>query len=211
VGSQIDDSILGVTMGFLKKFTNKLTAPDANVQLRLTSYSVALGENLQGTLNIASMEDFETTEVRCEIACVEKAKVIKEVYDAAIKRSIPQVVEESAVIYSAKPALSGPSHFANGEIRAIPININIPAAARPTYSGVDRRVAWTIKGVFAVDGRPDRTTETSEIQVLAPSFQTQAAVREVVRTVVMIPCRYCQGLMDQTLTVCPNCSAKRTI
>ncbi len=204
-----------LTMGFLKKFTNKLTAPDASVQLRLTNYSVALGDNLQGSLNVNSKEDFQTTEVRCEIACVEQAKVIKEVYDAALKRSIPQVVEESVVIYSAKPALSGPSQFTNGETRVMPINVNVPAGARATYAGVDRRVKWTIKGVLAVDGRPDKTTETCEIQVLESTVQgvqAQATVqREVIRTIVMIPCKYCQGLMDQTLTVCPNCGAKRTI
>ena len=199
-------------MGFLKKFTNKLTAPEASVQLRFINYSVALGDNLQGALNVASKEDFQATEARCEIACVEQAKVIREVYDTALKRSIPQVVDETVVVYSAKPALSGPSHFANGEVRSIPININIPAGARPTYAGVDRRVTWTIKGVLAVDGRPDRTTETFEIQVTAPTVQAQAATvqKEVIRTVVMISCKYCQGLMDQTLTVCPNCGAKRT-
>ena len=200
-------------MGFLKKFTNKLTPPDAIVQLRFASYSVALGDNLQGVLNVNSKEDFETTEVRCEIACVEEAKVIKEVYDAQLRRSIPQVVNESMMIYSAKPALSGPSHFINGENRSIPININIPASGRPTYVGVDDRVTWTMKGVLAVDGRPDRTTETLQLQVFAPTVQAQAATvqREVIRTIVMIPCKYCQGLMDQTLTVCPNCGAKRTI
>ena len=206
---------MGVVMGFLKKFTNKLTAPDANVQLRFASYSVALGDNLQGSLNVISKEDFQTTEVRCEIACTEQAKVIKEVYDVALKRSIPQVVEESVVIYGAKPALSGPSQFTNGETRVIPINVNIPSGTRATYAGVDRRVTWTIKGVLAVDGRPDRTTPTSEIQVVEPTVQAvqaQATVqREVIRTIVMIPCKYCQGLMDQTLTVCPNCGAKRTI
>jgi hypothetical protein len=200
-------------MGFLKKFTNKLTAPEASVQLRLSNYSVSIGENLQGNLNITSKEDFETTEVRCELACIEQAKVIREVYDAALKRSIPRVVDESTIIYSAKPALCGPTHFANGENRSIPINFNIPAGAKPTYAGVDRRVTWTIKGVLAVDGRPDKTTETCEIQVIAPTVQAQAVTlqKEVIRTVVMIPCRYCQGLMDQTLTVCPNCGAKRTI
>jgi hypothetical protein len=200
-------------MGFLKKFTNKLTAPDAIVQLRFTNYSVALGDNLQGTLNVASKEDFDTTEVRCEIACIEQAKVIREVYDAALKRSIPRVVDESMIVYSAKPALSGPTHFTNGETRSIPISINIPAGARPTYAGVDRRILWTIKGVLSVDGRPDRTTETCEIQVITPTMQAQAATvqKEVIRTVVMIPCKYCQGLMDQTLTACPNCGAKRTV
>ena len=200
-------------MGFLKKFTNKLTAPDAFVQLRFNNYTVALGDNLQGNLNINSKEDFETTEIRCEITCVEQSKVIREVYDAALKRSIPRVVDESVIIYSAKPALSGPSRFVNGENRSIPVNMNIPAGARPTYAGVDRRATWTIKGVLAVDGRPDKTTETCEIQVLPPTVQAQAATlqREVIHTIVMIPCKYCQGLMDQTLTVCPNCGAKRTV
>jgi hypothetical protein len=200
-------------MGLLKKFANHLTAPEVNVQLMLHSYSVALGDNLQGALNVNSKEDFDSTEIRCEIACVEQAKVIKEIYDPGLRRTIPQVVEETVVIYSAKPALSGILHFVNGENRSIPLNINIPAGARPTYAGVDRRVTWTIKGVVAVDGRPDKTTQTFEIQVVAPTIQMQAAPvqREVIRTVVMIPCKYCQGLMDQTLTVCPNCGAKRTI
>ncbi|HEX7483339.1 MAG TPA: hypothetical protein VF350_07720 [Candidatus Bathyarchaeia archaeon] len=200
-------------MGFLKKFTSKLTAPEATVQLRLSNYSVSLGENLQGTLYMNSKEDFEGTEVRCEIVCIERAKVIREVYDAALKRSIPRTVDESAVIYCAKPAFCGQMHFANGENKSIMINFNIPEGARPTYEGVDRKVTWTIKGVLAVDGRPDRTTETCEIQVIAPTVQAQAvtAQREIIRTVVMIPCKYCQGLMDQTLTVCPNCGAKRTI
>jgi hypothetical protein len=200
-------------MGFLKKFTNKLTAPEASVQLRFSNYTVSLGENLQGTFDVTSKEDFEATEVRCEIACIEKAKVIRGVYDAALKKSIPQVVDASAVIYCAKPVLCGQTRFANGENRNIPIDINIPASARSTYAGVDRRVTWTIKGVLVVDGRPDRTTETCEIQVIAPTMQVQTvtAQREVIRTIVMIPCKYCQGLMDQTLTVCPNCSAKRTI
>jgi hypothetical protein len=204
---------VGATMGFLKKFTNRLTAPEASIQLSLSNYSVSLGENLEGTLNVYSKEDFETTEVRCEIACIEQAKVIREVYDATLKRSIPRVVDESTVIYCAKPKLCGPTHFANGENRSIPINFNIPAGAKPTFVGVDQKVTWTIKGVLAVDGRPDRTTETCEIQVIAANVQTQPVTvqREVIRTVVMIPCKYCQGLMDQTLTVCPNCGAKRTV
>jgi hypothetical protein len=199
-------------MGFLKKFTNRLIPPEANVQLRFNSYSVALGENLQGTLNVASKEEFDTTEIRCEIACIEKAKVIRDVYDPALKRSIPRTVDETTILFSARPALSGPSHFANGEIRTVPINFNIPAGARSTSSSVDRQVTWTIKGVLAVDGRPDRTTETCEIHVFAQAVAPQATIqKEVIRTVVMIPCKYCQGLMDQTLTVCPNCGAKRTL
>jgi len=198
-------------MGFFKKFTNRLTAPEANVHLNLSNYSVSLGDTLQGNLNVQSQEDFLTTEVRCEIVCTEQAKVLKQVYDPALKTSIPKLVDETSILCNMKPSLAGPTHFVNGDNRNFPINVNIPAGVAPTSSGYDRRATWTIKGVLAVDGRPDYTSQTNEIQVIDPTVQVAAVQREVVRTVVMIPCKYCQGLMDQTLTVCLNCGAQRTI
>jgi hypothetical protein len=195
---------------FFKKFKDKFTAPNANVQLKLTQYSVALGENLSGSLTISSMEDFEATEVRCEISCVEKARVIRQEYDPQLKRSLPREVEESSVLFAAKPALSGPLHLANGETRDFPLNTNIPAGGRPTYQAIDRSVSWSIKGVVAVDGRPDVVSKTAEIQVIQMAAQPIVKEKEVVREVVMIPCKYCGTLMDQLVTVCPNCGAKRT-
>jgi rubrerythrin len=35
-------------------------------------------------------------------------------------------------------------------------------------------------------------------------------VREVVREVVVIPCKYCGTLFPQTATFCPHCGARRT-
>jgi hypothetical protein len=198
-------------MSFFKKFTNKFTAPEANVQLKLGSYSVALGENLSGALTVSSKEDFESTEVRCEIQCVEQAKVIKQVYDTTLKRSVPQEVQDSAVLFAAKPVLSGPTHVNNGETRDFPVSINIPGGGRATYQGIDRRVTWTIKGVVAVDGRPDTTSSLAVIQVTQPSAQPVIREKEIIRQVVLIPCKYCSGLMDQMATVCPNCGAKRTV
>ena len=195
-------------MDFLKKFTNKITVPEATVQLKLSTYSVSLGENLQGTLSVASEKTL--TQQKYDAKLYEQAKVLKNVYDSALKTSIPKMIDETAILFNIKPLLSGPTHFANGENRDFPININIPAGSTPTSQNIDRRVTWTMKGVLAVDGRPDRTSQTSEIQVIAPTMQPTIQ-REVIRTVVMIPCKYCQGLMDQTLTVCPNCGAKRTI
>lgn len=198
-------------MSFFKKFTNKLTPPGASATLKFSSYCVALGENLSGSLAVCSREDFDATEVRCEIQCVERAQVIKQVYDAELRRTIPRSVEESAVLFSARPAMSGATHLACGETRDFPFSINLPAGGRATYQAVDRRVTWTVKGVVAVDGRPDVTTCVCEIQVVAPAAQPVVREKEVVREIVMIPCRYCSGLMEQTLTVCPNCGAKRTV
>jgi hypothetical protein len=197
-------------MPFFKKFTSKFSAPEASLQLKLGAYSVALGENLEGTLTVSSREDFEATEVRCELSCVEQARVIRQVYDAQLRRSLPREVQESSVLFSAKPVLSGPTHVANGETRDFPLSVNIPAGGRATAQGIDRRVTWTMKGVVAVDGRPDVVSKVAELQVVQPAAQAVIKEKEVVRQVVMIPCKYCGALMDQLVTVCPNCGAKRT-
>ncbi len=34
--------------------------------------------------------------------------------------------------------------------------------------------------------------------------------REVIREVVVIPCKYCGTLFSQTATFCPHCGARRT-
>jgi hypothetical protein len=197
-------------MSFFKKFTNKLTAPEANVQLKLNKYSVALGENLDGTLTLSSKENFDATEVRCEIQCVETAKVIRQQYDPQLRRNIPREVQNSAVLFAAKPTLSGPTTIGGGETRDFPFSINIPAGGRPTYQALDRRVLWIMKGVVAVDGRPDATSKIAELQVVQPATQPVIKEKEIIREVVLIPCKYCGALMDQNATVCPNCGAKRT-
>jgi len=42
------------------------------------------------------------------------------------------------------------------------------------------------------------------------SKSDREVVREVIREVVMIPCKYCGTLFPQTGTFCPHCGAKRT-
>jgi hypothetical protein len=199
-------------MGFFKKIHNKVTPPDANVELKLGKYAFYLGENVEGSLALSSREDFDATEVRCEIACTEEAKTIRYEYDPAIRRSIPREIMQTAVLFSAKPVLSPATHISNGENRDFPIKTSIPPGARLTNQGIDRRVTWTIKGVIAVDGRPDVNTHTAELQVIQPAatVTTGPVVKEVVREIVKIPCRYCSTLFDQVETTCPNCGAKRT-
>jgi len=51
--------------------------------------------------------------------------------------------------------------------------------------------------------------QLSRIQGGQPT--TAVGTREVVREVVMIPCRNCGTLMPQTTTTCPNCGARRTV
>ena len=101
-------------------------------------------------------------------------------------------------------------HLANGETRDFTVSVNIPAGGRATVQGMDRSITWSIKGVVAVDGRPDVTSKVASLQVVQPSAQPVIKEKEIVHQVVMIPCKYCGMLMDQLVTVCPNCGAKRT-
>ena len=197
-------------MGFFKKLHDKVTAPETNVELRFNSLSVSLGGNLEGFLIVTSKEDFECTEVRLEIQCTEQAKVIKQEFDPVLKRYLPREVQETAVLFAAKPVLCSATHLGSSETRSFPLKVNIPVGGRATYQGIQNRIAWTIKGVVAVDGRPDATSHTAEIQVFEPAAQPVIMQREVVREVVKIPCRFCGTLFDQLETSCPNCGAKRT-
>lgn len=198
-------------MSFFKKFTQKLTSPNATVTLKLDKYGVAAGENIQGKLCVTAREEFDATEIRCEVNCTEEARVTKQVYDANLRRNVAREVTESAVLFAAKPVLSGPAHIANGETKEYTMNINIPAGARPTYQSITNRVNWAIKGVVAVDGRPDCVSQQIAIQVAPAPAQPVITQREVIREVVMIPCKYCGGIMNQTETACPHCGAKRQV
>jgi hypothetical protein len=197
-------------MSFLKKFVEKITPPKVTLSLNFSGNVFFLGEEVKGDLIVSSEDDFDADEVRCEMQCIESAKVQKLVYDPSLKRSIPVEVWESATLYSTKPSLSGPIHISKGFSGKFPFNIPIPITLKPTYKGVDRKVTWTIKGVVAVKGRPDAVSPTVEIQVAQPT--AAPVVKEVVREVVtMAPCKYCGTLFPLTETTCPNCGAKRTL
>jgi len=48
----------------------------------------------------------------------------------------------------------------------------------------------------------------SSVQV---NVQSPALQKEVLKEVVMIPCKYCGSLTPQTSTFCPNCGARRKV
>lgn len=198
-------------MSFLKKLAEKVTPPRVDLKLNLSENIFFLGGDLKGELIIISDEDFDTEDIRCEIQCVESAKVQKRFYDQALKREVVREVWETATLYSAKPSLSGPTHISKGFSGRFPFSFPIPVTMKPTSKGIDRRVTWTIKGVVAVKGRPDAVSPTLEIQVAQPVATPIVKEREVIREVVMVPCKYCGTLFPQMETVCPHCGARRTI
>jgi len=211
-------------MGFFKKLKERVTSPKASVSLKLNKNSYVLGEKLEGTLTVTSEEEIDATEIRAELRCEEKKKTIK--YETETRtlpggkvetQTVPREVWVTETIFSENPQGSGPLHLSVGYRGEFPFSTSIPAGGQPNYSGGDRSVTWSIKGVIGVKGRPDVTSSTSNIQVVtvpvAPVAPAAPIVTEkiVEREIVMIPCQYCGTLFPQTATSCPNCGAKRKV
>ena len=199
-------------MPLFKKLKNRVTSPKARISLGLDKKSYVLGENAQAALAVSSDEEFEAREIRAEIECIEKGEKTVYQYDSFLKQSVPRQVEESRTLYFAKPPATGLTHITQGFSQTFQLSINIPAAGTPTLQNIDARTWWQIKGVIAIDGRPDVTSQPIEIQVTPPSAQEATQEKEVIRDVVIIktPCKNCGALMPETDTYCPNCGAKRT-
>jgi len=195
-------------MGFFKKLTGRFTEPKASVSLTIPKSTFELGEDLKGAIIVSSQEEFDATELRAELRCVEKKKREKSEYDERRKRTVRRVYWDQATLHSVNPRATGTLHLTQGFNKTFPFSVNIPAGGRESYDSVDGGVTWSIKGVIAIDGRPDVTTETMELQVVRPAA-APTVVKEIVKEVVMIPCEYCGTLMPQTATACPNCGATR--
>ncbi len=196
-------------MSFLRRIKDGITQPKAKIVVQFSKNSFVLGENVEGNLAVSSDEEFDAKEIRCEIQSVEEAKRIKLVYDETAKREVPKEASESETLYSARPTVTGPLHLTKGFSQTYPFSIYLPAGLRPTFKSLDSKITWTFKAAIAIEGRPDVTSQTVEIQVIQPTTP-QVKEKEIIREVVMIPCKYCGALMPQTDTTCPRCGAKRT-
>ncbi|MCP8307543.1 MAG: hypothetical protein H3Z54_02460 [archaeon] len=195
-------------MSFLKKLKEKMTKPKASISLNLSKNTFTLGEDLEGTLVVASEEEFDSTGIRVEFQCVEKRKKGRFEWNEQTKRGEWKEFWEMATLYSTDVKASEEIHLTQGYKKEFSFRTNIPAGGRESYDSVDGSVTWSVKGVLAIEGRPDVTSETVEVQVIklpvAPTI-----VKEIVREIIMIPCAYCGKLMPQTSTLCPYCGAPR--
>ncbi len=203
-----------VRLPILGGIAKKLTPPKIRLTLKLGKDYYALGENLEGELQLSSDEEVDVEEIRCELTCVEAVKTVRYV-EARVGRSgspvmVPTETWQSATLYSTKIVLSGPTHISKGFTDSYRFKVSIPITLKPTYKGVDRRVTWTIKGVAAVENRPDATSNTVELQIIQPAAPPVVKEKEIVREIVVAPCKYCGTLFPVTETTCPNCGAKRT-
>ena len=186
-------------MGFFKRFRK----PKTTIKLDIPKGSFALGSTIDGTITVSSKEEFDATEVRAELRCVERVRRERWVYNQRLRRNIRHEYWESATILSNDLKASGSLHVVPGFRKKFPVKVNISASGRETLDGIDANVSWFIKGVVAVDDRPDPTSETIELQIF------RAAGSPVKEKVKMVPCEYCRALMPETSSSCPICGAPR--
>ena len=177
--------------------------PKTAVIVEIEKRTVALGSSTSGTITVSSKEEFDATEIRAELRCIEKRRRERWVYNERLRREVRQVYWDSATLLSEDLKASGSIHIVPGFKKTFPIKVSIPASGRETLDGIDASVSWFIKGVVGVDDRPDPISETIELQVI------RAAMLPTKEEVEMVPCEYCKALMPVTSSSCPICGAPR--
>jgi hypothetical protein len=177
--------------------------PQTAIKLEIEKRTITLGANTNGTITVSSKEEFDATEIRAELRCIEKRRRERWVYNERLRREVRQVYWDSATLLSDDLKASGPMHIVPGFNKKFPIKVNVPASGRETLDGIDANVSWFIKGVVGVDGRPDATSDTIELQVI------RAATTVIKEEVEMVPCEYCKALMPATSSSCLICGAPR--
>ena len=188
-------------LGFLERFKK----PKGTISLKISTNHAELGENLEGVITVVSREEFDATGIRAELRCIEKRRKERLVYNKRLRRNIRQVYWDQATLHSSDPKASGQLHIVPGFKKEFPIVLNIPIAGRESYDGIDANVTWFVKGVVAVDDRPDITGKTLEVQVIRPGVGSKIQEKEP----AMVPCIYCECLIAQTASFCPKCGAPR--
>jgi hypothetical protein len=188
---------------FLGLFS-RFKTPKATVTLKTQSDQGVLGENLEGFITVVAQEEFNATEIRAEFRCIEKRRKERWVYNKQLRRNIRHVYWDQATLHSSDPVASGQMHIVPGFRKDFPVVLNIPIAARESFDGMDANVTWFVKGVVAVDDRPDITSQTIEVQVVRSNAVTKTQEKEP-----MVPCVYCESLMAQSASFCPKCGAPR--
>jgi len=184
-------------LSFLKRFRK----PKSTVSLMIPKTIFELGEELKGEIIVSCEEEFDATEVRAELRCVEKKEKIAWIYDARAKRRVRKPVTEHNTLVSVNPKAKGKLHMVPGFKKTFPISVDIPAGGRETFHDRKTSVTWSIKGVVAIKGRPDVTSETIKLRVNKPSAVPKP------KKVVMIPCQYCDTPVPETASECPTCGA----
>ena len=74
--------------------------PKTKVTFKIPKRTIALGANIDGTITVSSKEEFDATEVRAELRCVEKRRRERWVYSERLRRNIRHEYWDSATLHT---------------------------------------------------------------------------------------------------------------
>jgi len=196
--------------GLLGKIKKALTYPKANIALHISKDVYALGEDVEGILQLVSDEEFDIEQVKINFKCIEKVERRRWKSHGDPDEDEEEVDWDEEEHESKHLIISGPMHISPG-VKDFPFTVNIPIGRPETQRSIDRVVEWTIQGEINVKGRLGLNTkrEIPVVRTTPQVIQAPQVVKEVIREVVLIPCRYCGTLMTQTMSRCPRCDAPR--
>ena len=71
-------------LGFFSRFKT----PKATVSLKIQTNQVELGKNLEGVIAVVAQEEFDSTEIRAELRCVERQRKERWIYKILDERQL---------------------------------------------------------------------------------------------------------------------------
>lgn len=220
-------------MGFFKRFRK----PKAKLVLSASKSELALGDELKAALTVTSKEILDVEAIGVSLKCVENMKKTRryqeviEVKERRPKRDVwasdswdvgtsrrnrpvrqetvwqEEEYWDSETLYSDDIQVSGQMQIGIGFDQSYPFVMKLPSIGRETYHSINNNLLWILNAWMKIKDRKNVFSDNYEVLVCKPS----ESVKEVVREVVLIPCKYCGGLMPQTAIFCPNCGARRTV
>jgi hypothetical protein len=182
--------------------------PRSRVELILPTNQYSLGEQIKGQIKIFTTDAVDSTQTVVWLFCNEGVKKTHTYYTAYI--STQSDYWDHADILRTYQTLFGPARFPPNFVGTYSFALTIPLVARETFYGIDQYLKWFLHPVIYQGNCPIIQTAPCEIIVVKQQSNPNAAVtKEIVKEVILIPCTYCNGLMPQASTFCPNCGARR--
>jgi hypothetical protein len=203
-------------LGFFKRFRK----PKAQLTISIDKNECFLGDDLKGVLNVTSQEILDVEGISVRLKCVEEAKKIRRYQETVEVEDFdrygnPRPREEvvwqeeeywdSDILFSDIIQVSGQMTINTDFDQSYLFTLKLPSIGRETYHSIDHNLLWILNARMKTKKRKDVVSQNCEVIVC----KTSEFVKEVVREVVLIPCKYCGGLMPQTAIFCPNCGARR--
>lgn len=181
-------------------FRKRLTKPKASVSIVLSKDTVSLGNELRGTVNVTSEEEFDADEIRVEVTGV-APNAIPGGEDSPPRDKMLWLITER---------VSGPLHFRQGFRQEFPLSVMIPVSPCFKKYGMPSRgittrilgwlvspglhvagnwlqkhpewrgkIIWAVRGVVAVKGRRDVTTQVDFTVPLPPlTLEEKESIRK---------------------------------